>query len=448
MKGIIYKATDSWNGKVYIGQTVTTLKHRRREHEEDARNEGDRSLFHVALIQRNFDFKWESIDTVEGDADYVHHFLNVAEEYHILKCRAAEEDYGYNSTYGGYSAKRPKHVRDVISTGAAKAYWQYDLDGNFLRGWDSLREIATFYDRPKLKGTDLKEMKGQWHGFQWRRKVADFPPQKIGKYEMAKRCFVGVAAYATDGNFLKFYEKRTDVVREYGKGITTRDFTEKIVLNAKFKDRPLFFRVPYGGTYPPSIDVEIKYPKPKSGNPPEERIVCDQYDRDGNFVARYGSLTEAQRVVGYTRGSIKRICSKREPLEVLAKTKWLWRFGVGEPRKKIDIIPYVPPVKPEPKMEHRVLQYSLDGEYITTFENMLKASKTTGDSTSFIRKLCDGYAPKKCPNYQWRRYAEGFPLSIGRVKLQMKKGDMPKVKKGKIGRPRKNTHTPGQLSMF
>ena len=152
MKGIIYKATDNWNGKVYIGQTVVGLKRRRSEHEKDAKKLSDHNAFHFALSIRDFDFKWEVLNTFEGDADFVHHALNVAEEYHILMYRSAEEEYGYNSTYGGYSSdKFADHYKaQARARGCeAKVFWQYDLDGNFIREFSSLTEIATAFDRPK-----------------------------------------------------------------------------------------------------------------------------------------------------------------------------------------------------------------------------------------------------------------------------------------------------------
>ena len=442
MKGIIYKATDRWTGKVYVGQTVTSLKHRRREHEEDARNEGDRSLFHVALIQRNFDFKWEVIDTVEGDADYVHHFLNVAEEYHILKCRAAEEDYGYNSTYGGYSAKRPKHVQEVIGTGASKAYWQYDLDGNFLRGWDSLREIASFYERPKLTGKELKPGSGQWHGFQWRRKVTDFPPGNIGAYKVGVKSSIRVAVYGTDGNFVKECESYDGAKREFGRAYKLReDFSEKVVLSYSMREDKLFYRVTDG--HPATVSVEIlPPPKPKGQGlrQPSVKRKVDAYTKDGVFLARYGGVVEAERATGVDHGTIRKMCCKQEPIQVFAQTRYIWRYGDGEVRPTIDVIPYVPSDPYVHKKEHRVLQYTQDGKYIATFDRIQEASDATGDSYGIIRKQCMG-GKVKSAKFQWRYYTEGYSQNIGKIDLLI-------PSRIRVGRPRKSTHTPGQLSMF
>ena len=42
MYGIIYKATNLVNGKVYIGQTINTLNKRKMEHYQDAKHRNNK----------------------------------------------------------------------------------------------------------------------------------------------------------------------------------------------------------------------------------------------------------------------------------------------------------------------------------------------------------------------------------------------------------------------
>jgi len=410
MKGIIYKATDNWTGKVYIGQTVTSLKHRKTEHIKDSKREGEWNAFHIALYQHDFDFRWEVVDTFEGDADFVHHALNVAEEYHILKCRSAEEDYGYNSTYGGYSSdKYAKHYyQRMQGVSAPKAYWQYDLDGNFLRGWDSLNEIAVAFNRSKVMASELD---GKWHGYQWRPKVGDNPPPVVGKYKSPLKTGVPVAVYDTSGNFVRFFERTSDAVREYGKSYMLRDdYDVEVTLPYKKRDEVLFYRVK-DGRYPQKVNVTLLPPPQEK---PKFEIVLhkyDAYDLDGNFLARFNSLKEAREAMKVGEGSIREGCRKEEPIKVTYCTKYLWRYGDGEIRPKINAVPYVYATRNIPK-EHRVLQYSLDGEYIATHDNIYRASCLGGDSATVIRKICLGQGPVRSPQYQWRFYSENFPKTI------------------------------------
>jgi len=65
-------------------------------------------------------------------------------------------------------------------------------------------------------------------------------------------------------------------------------------------------------------------------------------------------------------------------------------------------------------MEHRVIQYSLDGEFIKVWENARRAAQSNTDSDAIIRLVMNGGFPKKSPNYQWRYFSENYPKKIGK----------------------------------
>jgi group I intron endonuclease len=91
---IIYKATNTVNGKVYIGQTVRTLEVRKYAHEYSARNGSD-AHFHRAIRKYGTDaFKWEIIDTATTKDE-----LDEKEKYWIAHYDAVNN--GYNMTEGG-----------------------------------------------------------------------------------------------------------------------------------------------------------------------------------------------------------------------------------------------------------------------------------------------------------------------------------------------------------
>jgi group I intron endonuclease len=97
--GIIYKATNKVNGKVYIGQTVQGLDKRRNDHIYDAYNKNsDFSAFHRAIIkygQKNF--SWCVLDFC-GSKDK----LNEKESYCIKIFKShVKYNKGYNITVGG-----------------------------------------------------------------------------------------------------------------------------------------------------------------------------------------------------------------------------------------------------------------------------------------------------------------------------------------------------------
>lgn len=368
MKGIIYKATDNWNGKVYIGQTIGGLKARMTRHISDAQRDSDNNAFHFALSLRNYDFKWEVIDTFEGDADFVHHALNVAEEYHILKYRSAEEEYGYNSTYGGYSSDKFSkgyltQMRDFGKGSKPRAYWQYDLDGNFIQEFNSLRAIAAHFDLRRMRGDVLKE-DGQWHGYQWRAKRGNKPYPKIGEYE-----------------------------------------------------------APVGHSI---------------------RVL--QYSLDGEYMSMHSSISAASASSGDTEVMINLLCSGGIPMK---KPHFQWRTYSDDYPLNIGPIKLRPKkgdaVKKLAKIEHRVLQYTLRGEFVGIHDNITKASDASGDSYCIIRSQCLGKLVRVA-KFQWRYYTEDFPKQIAPIRFIEKKTRVPKH--GAIGRPRKITSSAGQATLF
>lgn len=91
---IIYKATNLINGKVYIGQTIHTLEHRKKAHLNNAAN-GGKTHFYAAIRKYGQDnFLFEEIckaDTIQQ--------LNDLEVYYIQQYNSIEN--GYNMALGG-----------------------------------------------------------------------------------------------------------------------------------------------------------------------------------------------------------------------------------------------------------------------------------------------------------------------------------------------------------
>lgn len=105
----IYKATNKVNGKVYIGQTKTTLKARIWKHKGTYLHKDYSHLcFYKALKEYGLDsFEWEIIETV-----YTSQELNEREKYWIDHYKSFGEG-GYNSTNGGIGIGGHKHSMEA-----------------------------------------------------------------------------------------------------------------------------------------------------------------------------------------------------------------------------------------------------------------------------------------------------------------------------------------------
>lgn len=92
--GIIYKATNNANGKVYIGQTVQELHTRIKSHFSESKRSN--FYFHRALFKYGEDnFTWEILEYCDSKEE-----LDEMEFHYINQFRSLRPE-GYNMTLGG-----------------------------------------------------------------------------------------------------------------------------------------------------------------------------------------------------------------------------------------------------------------------------------------------------------------------------------------------------------
>jgi group I intron endonuclease len=120
VEGVVYKCTNSINGKVYIGKTTSPFKSYCKKHIQYAFNKVDlkrgqkRKFYHAIRKYGAEIFKWEIIETCNTPEE-----LNDREIYWISFFNSFKN--GYNNTAGGDGAKgmipykRTKKIRQKIS---------------------------------------------------------------------------------------------------------------------------------------------------------------------------------------------------------------------------------------------------------------------------------------------------------------------------------------------
>ena len=92
LTGIIYKITNIINNKVYIGQTVNTIKQRWNKH---CHSNGCRSLYNAILKYGKENFNIEIIETLPIEE------LDKREIYWINYYKSNNKKFGYNILLGG-----------------------------------------------------------------------------------------------------------------------------------------------------------------------------------------------------------------------------------------------------------------------------------------------------------------------------------------------------------
>ena len=122
-----------------------------------------------------------------------------------------------------------------------------------------------------------------------------------------------------------------------------------------------------------------------------------QYLRDGTFVCTYNSIEEAHLKTGIDRNGIALCCRNK------GKTagNYLWRFyGEEITPEYIEWCNRIEPCK-EKREKKKVIQYTTNGLFVSIYESLTKAEKSTNVSRKSIVEVCKGNRAQ-AGNFIWR----------------------------------------------
>ena len=134
-----------------------------------------------------------------------------------------------------------------------------------------------------------------------------------------------------------------------------------------------------------------------------------QYDKDGNFIKVWSSITEASQDLKVSDSLLSQCLSGK----ISSAANYVWRYYTDNYPSKIDTSQLNFSKKP-------VYQYSLSGKFIRGWESCLDAEKTLSISSGNISSACCGKL-KTAGGFQWR-YKESvsntnnLPKYVSRVR--------------------------------
>jgi group I intron endonuclease len=267
MYGIIYKATNLINGKVYIGQTTNSLEQRAKQH---FLKKDDGTYFHNALKKYGQDgFKWEVIDQANDE-----HELIDKEIYWIAYYESfIDKNKGYNSTSGGEVSKSLSNdVRLKISK-ANKGKIITEEQREKLRQAFTGRYVSNeTREKQSLSAMGSKNgMYGKKHSEETKRKIGE----------------------ASLGH--KLTQEAKNKISEANRGKIVSDETREKLSSSKT-----------GKSLPPFTDEHIEKLREAnqgSKNPCAKSLIC----LETNII--YGCIQEASRETGIHYKKISRCCN-------------------------------------------------------------------------------------------------------------------------------------------
>jgi group I intron endonuclease len=116
----LYLITNSVNQKVYIGQTVRSLKARWRSHLSASKEARVKDVYFYRAINKYGPaaFTMEELAQTESKVE-----IDRLEKFWIGFCLSFQKDKGYNTTFGGEGGRQTPEVRRKIGE-ASKRLWQ------------------------------------------------------------------------------------------------------------------------------------------------------------------------------------------------------------------------------------------------------------------------------------------------------------------------------------
>lgn len=290
MYGIIYKATNLINKKVYIGQTTRTLEQRRKEHEKPSKHN---YLFQRAIRKYGKEaFSWQVIDKADGEVA-----LNEKEVAWIAHYRSYKEN-GYNMTIGG----------DGVITFREIA--MFDVDNSFI-GLFKIAELTQSGFEPSRVYRVCKGEAFTTGGkkflyadeFKTQEEQQSVLSQRVDRRTDGKER--EVVQYTMEGQLVK---KHPSVIKAGNdNGVSNKTVLDCIRGNQTNVQGFIYL---YSDAYSTTRELqsEIKLRNEKKRNRYPSGVY--QFNRQGQFLNHYSSSKEASLATNIPSKSIQKSCNK------------------------------------------------------------------------------------------------------------------------------------------
>ena len=363
-EGYIYLITNKINDKKYVGQTVTTIKNRTRQHFGNYKSKRKYAI-NLAIAKYGKDnFMVKEIDKISAPTKIeLQEILNEKEIFYIQEYHSLASEYGYNLDKGGASCSYFSKPIDV-----------YDMEGNLIKEFDSAHETARYYD------VDVNTVLNVCTGKQNRSLkcplvIFRYHGDAFDKYDTtliipnAKKIY----QFTLDGRYINEYNGATEACNAIGNIISQTNIHHAARNNKT------------AGGYVWSYENKFKFKIEEYRN----YVSVDKYSTDGKFLGNFKCVTDAGKSlnIDYVKTScITDVCSGK----MLTAYGYVWRYK-DEPFDKYRVVSKYQPVN----------QYSKDNVFIETHNTANQASKKVGLKYSGdIGKCCSGER-KTCGGYKW-----------------------------------------------
>lgn len=291
--GYIYKLFNDCNSKLYIGQTIRTLKRRWEDHVSSAKSHARKSMiiydamrelgidkFHMSLIE----------EVTTSSKEKLLELLNQKEIYYIKELNTIKP-YGYNVTAGGGN----------ISNSCKQKVDKYSLDGQYIESYDSIVDATYANSVNGNFGNILSCCQGMTNtafGYVWR-----YHGQSFYYYDSRNISYKTVDQYSLDGIFIRTYKSLAEAARNietFLKSGKPQTSCIHACCNGKRKKAHEYVWRYHGDAFDKYSLEKYHYGR-----------KVNMYDKDGNYIQTFNTVREAANQLCATDSCVIHCCQHR-----------------------------------------------------------------------------------------------------------------------------------------
>lgn len=282
-------------------------------------------------------------------------------EAKIVNIKFIERTDTYNITIGGgYPPDPSKHI------------YQYDLEGNFIKEWESIKNITNHYsinkDRIRMTINDKRSFDSSYWSEEKFIKldIRDYRPSSRGS----------IRQYTTDGIFLKSFFNTTEAAKEL-------DIDRQKITNAiygKYATSGFWF-LKEDETIESYLDGSIKK---------EPKIYI--YNLDGSFNKEFENISFVKKEFKYNKNDIKRAIKNNYKFQ-----NYYWSYS-----KYTNILKENPEILE--RSPRKVYQYTMEGDFVKEWDSITSCKKEYPS----VLQVCLGK----------RNHCKKFKFSFDKLKIQ------------------------------
>ena len=439
---IVYMHRNKVNGKVYIGITGGTPE---RRWGYNGRGYEYNIYFYNAIKK----YGWN-----EG-------FDHIIIALNLTKTEAEEMEIDLISKYDATNKSKGYNIQKGGQLGFSKTVYQYDrYKGCLLNIWENTISIekSLGISNTHISAVCLGKMKTAQDYYFSYENLGDVLPPELLKWINTNEGYTQVAQYDLDGNFIKIYNKLADANYAVGKDGSVINFNNKTSFGyiwkrviddsidytqplskeeltvhithlytakkcCQYSPEGIFIRMYSSvnegarctGSHPNCVAAACRGEYYKSNgfywryfddikeirNLTVEEIkemekhglskpVC-QYDLTGKLLQVFDKVTDAADECDGNTTNISKACKKK----IKTAYGYIWRY-LGEELTQEEIIEANTHNK-----KRKVAQFTMDDEYVATYESLAEASRKTGAKDTSISMCCIGKY-KHAKGYKWK----------------------------------------------